>query len=1164
MAKPDLVKFLHQYFPFGFHLSRKSWNWLGVSPLLEASESSEVGKGIYAIRQLADQFNEKRSHSSHAIEPIQAGQLFSVSVIVDILRYLATVYCHQQLPGVIPQGNDWTGKQRGTAVVEKPPPSFVGLFPPLAVMKRKESEDQYLQGTSPISSNHETVTGETILLSLAMENPAFAPFKVLFDDEDLKRESPYVPLVGSLEEFFSKQPAFDPLGLPLFQCLRAPMQAAPDSLDGQLNYIKENWAKFLPAELLEQLFLATDILKEETLLRGLGPGPSQILEFLRKSYGYDLSYAEPACFSRDADWMSNVVIIAKSVYVWLDQLSRKYQRHIGHLNDIPDEELDRLARWGFTGLWLIGLWERSTASQQIKQIMGNPEAASSAYSLYDYVIAEDLGGEDSYQRLRERAWQCGIRLASDMVPNHMGIYSKWMVEHPDWFIKLDYPPFPCYRFTGVDLSRDGRVAIQIEDGYWEHRDAAVVFKRTDKWTGDAKYIYHGNDGTSMPWNDTAQLNFMLPEVRESVIQTILHVARKFPIIRFDAAMTLAKKHYQRLWFPQHGDGGAIPSRAEHGMSKAEFDVAFPKEFWREVVDRVAQEVPDTLLLAEAFWLMEGYFVRTLGMHRVYNSAFMNMLKMEDNGKYRATVNNVLRFSSEVLKRFVNFMNNPDERTAIEQFGKGDKYFGVALLMVTMPGLPMFGHGQIEGFTEKYGMEYRRAYWDEQVDEEMIRRHEREIFPLMRRRRLFSGAVNFAFYDFVTSNGSVDDNVFAYSNRSEGERAIILYNNAYNTTSGRIHTSTPINIGMDDHETLVTRTLAEALALNTGHGYLYAFRDYQSGLEYLRGGRQIAEEGIFAELYAYQYHAFLDFREIFDRDGSWYELLRRLNGGGVSSVDEAYREMRMEPILVPFRGVFNAEMLNAIVANDPDARSQFSVAMSQFLDAAGRYAGTISDSRPLLEDVLAELDSYESEAFHESVVLDENLPVELIAHFGGENHESLTHVIVAWIVVHHLGKLRAVGDTTDPRILCITRLEEWLLRKAIGQVFQNFSSGLSSAHSDSQLVLILAAHGDLLLPSTATPIASTIRGVLDNPYVREYLQINRHNDIVWFNKEKFERMIAALLSAAVIQVQMQEKLTNSVLNQVVMICQDLIDAARDSSYQVDEFTKLLVSRDHRQV
>jgi hypothetical protein len=141
------------------------------------------------------------------------------------------------------------------------------------------------------------------------------------------------------------------------------------------------------------------------------------------------------------------------------------------------------------------------------------------------------------------------------------------------------------------------------------------------------------------------------------------------------------------------------------------------------------------------------------MHRVYNSAFMHMLKNEDNGKFRQSIRNVLEFSPQILKRFVNFMNNPDEETAVAQFGKGDKYFGVAMTMVTMPGLPMIGHGQIEGFGEKYGMEYRRAYWEESVDEELVRRHEAEIFPLMRKRYLFAGHENFAFYDLVTPRGT---------------------------------------------------------------------------------------------------------------------------------------------------------------------------------------------------------------------------------------------------------------------------------------------------------------------------------------------------------------------------------------------------------------------------
>ncbi len=116
------------------------------------------------------------------------------------------------------------------------------------------------------------------------------------------------------------------------------------------------------------------------------------------------------------------------------------------------------------------------------------------------------------------------------------------------------------------------------------------------------------------------------------------------------------------------------------MSREEFNRCFPVEFWRELVDRVRAEVPDTLLIAEAFWLMEGYFVRTLGMHRVYNSAFMNMLKREENAKYRETVRNILEFDPAILQRFVNFMSNPDEKPAIEQFGDGDKYFCVATLL----------------------------------------------------------------------------------------------------------------------------------------------------------------------------------------------------------------------------------------------------------------------------------------------------------------------------------------------------------------------------------------------------------------------------------------------------------------------------------------------------
>jgi hypothetical protein len=520
--------------------------------------------------------------------------------------------------------------------------------------------------------------------------------------------------------------------------------------------------------------------------------------------------------------------------------------------------------------------------------MGQADAVASAYSLDSYEIAAALGGWESLGNLRSRAWRRGIRLSADMVPNHMGIDSDWVINHPDWFLSLDEPPYPSYTFNSEDLSDDARAAIILEDHYYNHSDAAVVFKRVDRASGETRYIYHGNDGTSFPWNDTAQLDYSRAEVREAIIQTILHVARNFPIIRFDAAMTLAKKHIQRLWFPEPGAGGAIPSRAEHGLSRPELDAKIPDEFWREVVDRVAAEVPETLLLAEAFWLMEGYFVRTLGMHRVYNSAFMHMLRDEDNAKYRQAIKSTLEFDPQILRRYVNFMNNPDEKTAVEQFGSGDKYFGVCILLSTLPGLPMFGHGQIEGYREKYGMEYRRAKWEETPDEGLVRGHEWKIFPLLHRRPLFAGVEHFELYDFFDAGGSVDENVFAYSNFLEGpqaepgERGLVIYHNKYADVRGWIKNSTAV---IDKGSgRLIRKSLGEGLGL-PGNGYAI-FKDYVTHLEYIRPIRELLEKGLYLELGAYQCHAFLDWR--FVEGDEWKAINDSLNGAGVESV-QARRE-----------------------------------------------------------------------------------------------------------------------------------------------------------------------------------------------------------------------------------------------------------------------------------
>ncbi len=553
---------------------------------------------------------------------------------------------------------------------------------------------------------------------------------------------------------------------------------------------------------------------------------------------------------------------------------------------------------------------------------GNPDAVASAYSLDDYRIAADLGGEEAYATLRDRAAARGIRLASDMVPNHMGIDSRWVIEHPEWFLSLPEPPYPAYTFSGADLSTDERVGIVLEDHYWDDSDAAVVFKRLDRLTGDARYVYHGNDGTSFPWNDTAQLDFLRADVREQVIRTIVDVARRFPIIRFDAAMVLAREHIERLWWPEPGHAGGIPSRAEHAMPTAEFDARMPHEFWREVVDRVAAEVPDTLLLAEAFWMLEGYFVRTLGMHRVYNSAFMHMLRDEDGASFRKLIKDTLDYDPEILKRYVNFMSNPDEKTAVEQFGKGDKYFGVAMVMATLPGLPMLGHGQVQGFGEKYGMEFRRATIDETPDPWLLERHERELFPLFHRRAWFAEVDDFLLYDLVRDDGTVDEDVLAYSNGTGPQRSLVLYHDRFASTGGWIRESVPYRRrSASGARRLVRRNLADGLGLSKERDAFVVFRDARTGLESLRSSREVRERGLRVDLGPYGGHVFWEFRQI--RDGAaglWGRLAARLGTTAVPSLEAALGELQLEPVHAPFRALFLDGHVAAVVRGGASADS----------------------------------------------------------------------------------------------------------------------------------------------------------------------------------------------------------------------------------------------------
>ncbi|MEA5107803.1 MAG: alpha-amylase family glycosyl hydrolase [Sphaerochaeta associata] len=924
----------------------------------------------------------------------------------------------------------------------------------------------------------------------------------------------------------------------IFSFLTRPAKLYPDSLLDQISYILEAWADLIPQSLKTMLLRAIDFVQEEDKPHfppvGAGGSPVMVVP------DYSIFDHEYEAFTADRNWMPNVIMIAKSTLVWLDQLTKEYGYPIDTLDKIPDQELEKLASRGFTALWLIGLWERSSASKKIKNLCGNPDAEASAYSLKNYEIAQSIGGWQALDNLRQRCSRYHIRLASDMVPNHTGIDGDWVLNHSEYFIQQHYPPFPSYTYDGPNLSSDPSVEIKLEDHYYDRSDAAVTFRRKDLRSGDTTYIFHGNDGTSMPWNDTAQLDFLNPATREAVYQQIKHVASNFPIIRFDAAMTLAKKHIQRLWYPKPGHGGDIAGRTQYGMDELEFNQKIPQEFWREVVDRINEELPDTLLLAEAFWMMEGYFVRTLGMHRVYNSAFMNMLKNQENQKYRETIKNTIAFEPEILKRFVNFMNNPDEETALAQFGDGDKYFGVCTLLSTMPGLPMFGHGQIEGYREKYGMEYRRAYWDEKPNQYLVDEHYRRIFPLLKRRYLFSGVDYFQLFDLYRE-GNVQQSAFCYVNGNERERALVFYNNQYESVEGWIKTSCPKLQKIGEEKRSETVSLGEALGLTVGGRRYLIYDSFNEGLTYMRPSLRVYDEGMAVHLRGFETKVLLNIREVEDVDGTYSELYEQIGESGIANLEQEILALRLKPVYKAMES-FHSEnffkQIRLILNGEATSKSERKLILT-LAEAYAHLAAAVENLHPAAQKSLPSLPKDVSPAQMLSQVQRySNL-------FKREENRAFLH---GSRILDEMEAVVAASFFLKPFLGDEATISEAMRASDTLLLSRFFSKELCDAGFTEEAAR-KACHSAAILASAAFMVDDGMEDpkqilalLLSDSSLAKYAQVNEYQGVTWYTKEAMQEIIyLSALSLAVIKG----------MGNVSSYIRILMEAEMQSGYKLDQ-------------
>lgn len=355
-------------------------------------------------------------------------------------------------------------------------------------------------------------------------------------------------------------------------------------------------------------------------------------------------------------WPKHPVIYEINTWVWLGEVSRKYQRLV-NLSSVPADEWDRIASFGLDAVWLMGVWERSPAgievSMQNESLLEDfrkvlpdftPEDnVGSPYCVRRYVVDDHLGGPQGLAVARSMLHERGLRLILDFVPNHVAPDHPWVRDQPGYFVQ------------GSDDDARNDPASFVTEG-------SKVFAR-------------GRDPFFPAWPDVLQLNTFSPALRETVVETIAEIAGQCEGVRCDMAMLVLNTIFERTW----GDrAGAKPD----------------DDYWSTIIPTIKSRYPEFKFIAEAYWDLE-WELQQQGFDYCYDKKLYDRMEHGD----AESVRQHLLADSTYQEKMVRFIENHDEPRAAAAFPL-EKARAAAVAMLTLTGAKLLHEGQFEGATTR--------------------------------------------------------------------------------------------------------------------------------------------------------------------------------------------------------------------------------------------------------------------------------------------------------------------------------------------------------------------------------------------------------------------------------------------------------------------------------
>ncbi|MDQ6693287.1 MAG: alpha-amylase, partial [Chloroflexota bacterium] len=159
---------------FEFHVSRESRDRYGFDQALFHLTGNVVFANFHAARVFAQRMNDKRDLVNFPEQAVRAGQINAMGLIDEISHLMIENYRRQVNPDVMHDALEALDAQFGREAVEGAIERFSDEFPTLAVYRREQLPDEWLQGDTGGMPNREIALEEMLMLWLSNMNPAFS------------------------------------------------------------------------------------------------------------------------------------------------------------------------------------------------------------------------------------------------------------------------------------------------------------------------------------------------------------------------------------------------------------------------------------------------------------------------------------------------------------------------------------------------------------------------------------------------------------------------------------------------------------------------------------------------------------------------------------------------------------------------------------------------------------------------------------------------------------------------------------------------------------------------------------------------------------------------------------------------------------------------------